>query len=170
MKIIRILLQVAFAVVVCGLYLYALHLAGDHSRPNEPVDPSRMPGFFVWVLSSTSVMLAANLGSLVGVKVPEKIRDVHDLTLGEWLRSLAGLFYLGSWIYVMVLWRRAGWTEDPREIVSHIPEIGRAVVGVAFAAVAVVLGVRAQGVVERSGGPAGQESVAGRSPGGDGES
>lgn len=123
------------------MYGWGIGLAVRHSFPVSNPTPELMPGIFLWFVSSIGVLLATNLGSIMGVEIPSRKFSLKGLSTQEIIRGIAAVMFLLSTGVVFYFWYKTGFAEDPTKVVSTLPEFGRILPGVFLASLAVALGV-----------------------------
>lgn len=128
----------SIAGLVLALFLASIVFVGFLG----PSNPQDTPGIVIYFLSSVNGLLAANLGAILGISVSAGgLRQAQ--TTRETLQWVAAAVYVAGLATILVAWGIAGFSEDPTEVASVIPEIGRTSVGILIAVLAAAIGVQA---------------------------
>ena len=140
----RSLIIAILSIVAVAIYLMGIVLAIVHSFPLDNPTPGLMPELLLWFISAAGALLATNLGSILGIDIPQGGLRYKRMTLPEIFRGSAAVLYLLCSLVALIAWWKAGFIEDPERIVSVLPELGRVFPGILIAALAVALGVGAR--------------------------
>ena len=115
-------------------------------------NPQLMPAFLATVVTIMTGVLATNLGAVIGIAGFKENSDLRDSK--SWnpvkifqpnstaTQILACYLYGSVLIIVLAVWWYEGFTEDPNNIVTIIPEIVKSFFGIAVGAVTSILNVK----------------------------
>ena len=139
-------LIVFLALLAYTFFMYGIIKASYHSLTETPED---MPEFLSSVVMAIHVILATNLGAVLGIAAvapnvfensgPFKVRKITTENGTVILQILACYFYISALAVVFVVWITTGFTEDEERVVSVIPAMGKSLLGIMAGALTIYL-------------------------------